>query len=162
MRKAYYVACGLVYEMAFLAALAVVWRTEGVFAAIVVAVPTCFLLSRCVTRTPAFRPVKDSLLWLGTVLAAHLLADWLSLPLYIARLCDVEIQESGALSAADGLLVLMIMAVFAMGSLSVYAVSLGLTVRRRSKQAAWRKFAAEIFTKHLTFPPDLVSYLGKV
>jgi len=52
------------------------------------------------------------------------------------RLCDVEIQESGALSAADGLLVLMIMAVFAMGSLSVYAVSLGLTVRRRSKQAA--------------------------
>ena len=63
MRKAYYVACGLVYEMAFLAALAVVWRT-------------------------------------------------------------------------DGLLVLMIMAVFAMGSLSVYAVSLGLTMRRRSKQAA--------------------------
>ena len=56
MRKAYYVACGLVYEMMFL--------------------------------------------------AAHLLADWLSLPLYIARLCDVEIQESGALSAADGLLVL--------------------------------------------------------
>lgn len=120
----------------FLAALAVVWRTEGMFAAIVVAVPTGFLLSRCVTRTPAFRPVKDSLLWLGTVLAAHLLADWLSLPLYIARLCDVEIQESGALSAADGLLVLMVMAVFAMGSLSVYAVSLGLTVRRRSKQAA--------------------------
>ncbi|MEE0277367.1 MAG: hypothetical protein UD574_05435 [Agathobaculum butyriciproducens] len=79
---------------------------------------------------------KDSLLWPGTVLAAHLLADWLSLPLYIARLCDVEIQESGALSAADGLLVLMVMAVFAMGSLSVYAVSLGLTVRRRSKQAA--------------------------
>ena len=70
MRKAYYVACGLVYEMAFLAALAVVWRTESVFAAIVVAVPTGFLLSRCVTRTPAFRPVKDSLLWLGTVLAA--------------------------------------------------------------------------------------------
>ena len=146
MRKAYYVACGLVYEMAFLAALAMVWRTEGMFAsvvikqlfgtAIVVAVPTGFLLSRCVTRTPAFRPVKDSLLWLGTVLAAHLLADWLSLPLYIARLCDVEIQESGALSAADGLLVLMVMAVFAMGSLSVYAVSLGLTVRRRSKQAA--------------------------
>ena len=128
MRKAYYVACGLVYEMAFLAALAMVWRTEGMFAAIVVAVPTGFLLSRCVTRTPAFRPVKDSLLWLGTVLAAHLLADWLSLPLYI--------QESGALSAADGLLVLMVMAVFAMGSLSVYAVSLGLTVRRRSKQAA--------------------------
>ena len=123
MRKAYYVACGLVYEMAFLAALAMVWRTEGMFAAIVVAVPTGFLLSRCVTRTPAFRPVKDSLLWLGTVLAAHLLADWLSLPLYIARLCDVEIQES-------------VMAVFAMGSLSVYAVSLGLTVRRRSKQAA--------------------------
>ena len=60
----------------------------------------------------------------------------LSLPLYIARLCDVEIQESGSLSAADGLLVLMVMAVFAMGSLSVYAVSLGLTVRRRSKQAA--------------------------
>ena len=79
MRKAYYVACGLVYEMAFLAALAMVWRTEGMFAAIVVAVPTGFLLSRCVTRTPAFRPVKDSLLWLGTVLAAHLLADWLSL-----------------------------------------------------------------------------------
>ena len=102
------------------------------FAAIVIAVLTGFLLSRCVTRTPAFRPVKDSLLWLGTVLAAHLLADWL----YIVRLCDVEIQESGALSAADGLLVLMIMAVFAMGSLSVYAVSLGLTVRRRSKQAA--------------------------
>ena len=67
MRKAYYVACGLVYEIAFLAALAVVWRTESVFAAIVVAVPTGFLLSRCVTRTPAFRPVKDSLLWLGTV-----------------------------------------------------------------------------------------------
>ena len=106
------------------------------FAAIVVAVLTGFLLSRCVTRTPAFRPVKDSLLWLGTVLAAHLLADWLSLPLYIARLCDVEIQESGALSAADGLLVWMVMAVFAMGSLSVYVVSLGLTVRRRSKQAA--------------------------
>ena len=104
------------------------------FAAIVIAVLTGFLLSRCVTRTPAFRPVKDSLLWLGTVLAAYLLADWLSLPLYIARLCDVEIQESGALS--DGLLVLMVMAVFAMGSLSVYAVSLGLTVRRRSKQAA--------------------------
>lgn len=60
------------------------------FAAIVIAVLTGFLLSRCVTRTPAFRPVKDSLLWLGTVLAAHLLADWLSLPLYIARLCDVE------------------------------------------------------------------------
>lgn len=58
MRKAYYVACGLVYEMAFLAALAVVWRTESVFAAIVIAVPTGFLLSRCVTRTPAFRPVK--------------------------------------------------------------------------------------------------------
>ena len=115
--------------------LAMVWRTEGMFAAIVVAVPTGFC-SRCVTRTPAFRPVKDSLLWLGTVLAAHLLADWLSLPLYIAPLCDVEIQESGALSAADGLLVLMVMAVFAMGSLSVYAVSLGLTVRRRSKQAA--------------------------
>ena len=93
------------------------------FAAIVIAVLTGFLLSRCVTRTPAFRPVKDSLLWLG-------------LPLYIARPCDVEIQESGALSAADGLLVLMIMAVFAMGSLSVYSVSLGLTVRRRSKQAA--------------------------
>ena len=55
MRKADYVACGLVYEMAFLAALAVVWRTESVFA---------------------------------------------------------------------------------MGSLSVYAVSLGLTVRWRSKQAA--------------------------
>ena len=122
--------------MAFLAALAVVWRTESVFAAIVIAVLTGFLLSRCVTRTPAFRPVKDSLLWLGTVLATHLLADWLSLPLYIARLCDVEIQESGALSAADGLLVLMVMAVFAMGSLSVYAISLGLTVRRRSKQAA--------------------------
>ena len=120
MRKAYYVACGLVYEMAFLAALTVVWRTESVFAAIVIAVLTGFLLSRCVTRT----------------LAAHLLADWLSLPLYIVRLCDVEIQESGALSAADGLLVLMVMAVFAMGSLSVYAVSLGLTVRRRSKQAA--------------------------
>ena len=98
MRKAYYVACGLVYEMAFLAALAVVWRTESVFAAIVIALPTGFLLSRRVTRTPAFRPVKDSLLWPGTVLAAHLLADWLSLPLYIARLCDVEIQESGALS----------------------------------------------------------------
>ena len=81
------------------------------FAAIVIAVPTGFLLSRCVTRTPAFRPVKDSLLWLGTVLAAHLLADWMSLPLYIARLYDVEIQESGALSAADGLLVLMVMAV---------------------------------------------------
>ena len=110
--------------------------TESVFAAIVIALPTGFLLSRCVTRTPAFRPVKDSLLWLGTVLAAHLLADWLGLPLYIAPLCDVEIQESGALSAADGLLVLMVMAVFAMGSLSVYAVSLGLTVRRRSKQAA--------------------------
>ena len=58
MRKVYYVACGLVYEMAFLAALAVVWRTESVFAAIVIAVPTGFLLSRCVTRTPAFRPVK--------------------------------------------------------------------------------------------------------
>lgn len=101
-----------------------------------IALPTGFLLSRCVTRTPAFRPVKDSLLWLGTVLAAHLLADWLSLPLYTARLCDVEIQESGALSAADGLLVWTVMAVFAMGSLSVYAVSLGLTVRRRSKQAA--------------------------
>lgn len=104
------------------------------FAAIVIAVLTGFLLSRCVTRTPAFRPVKDSLLWLGTVLAAHLLADWLNL--HIAPLCDVEIQESGALSAADGLLVLMVMAVFAMGPLSVYAVSLGLTVRRRSKQAA--------------------------
>ncbi|MFR4261945.1 MAG: hypothetical protein ACLT14_05665 [Butyricicoccaceae bacterium] len=63
MRKAYYVACGLVYEIAFLATLAVVWRTESVFAAIVVAVPTGFLLSRCVTRTPAFRPVKDSLLF---------------------------------------------------------------------------------------------------
>ena len=50
------------------------------------------------THTPAFRPVKDSLLWLGTVQATHLLADWLSLPLYIARLCDVEIQESGALA----------------------------------------------------------------
>lgn len=62
MRKAYYVACGLVYEMAFLAALAVVWRTESVFAAIVIAVLTGFLLSCCVTRTPAFRPVKDSLL----------------------------------------------------------------------------------------------------
>ena len=110
--------------------------TESVFAAIVIAVLIGFLLSRCVTRTPAFRPVKDSLLWLGTVLAAYLLADWLSLPLYIARLCDVEIQESGAFSAADGLLVLMVMAVFAMGSLSVYAVSLGLTVRWRSKQAA--------------------------
>ena len=110
--------------------------TESVFAAIVIAVLIGFLLSRCVTRTPAFRPVKDSLLWLGTVLAAHLLADWLGLPLYIAPLCDVEIQESGALSAADGLLVLMVMAVFAMGSLSVYAVSLGLTVRWRSKQAA--------------------------
>ena len=58
MRKAYYIACGLVYEMAFLAALAVVWRTEGVFVAIVIAVLTGFLLSRCVTRTPAFRPVK--------------------------------------------------------------------------------------------------------
>ena len=58
MRKAYYVACGLVYEMAFLAALTVVWRTESVFAAIVIALPTGFLLSRCVTRTPAFRPVK--------------------------------------------------------------------------------------------------------
>lgn len=115
--------------MAFLAALAVVWRTESVFAAIVIAVPTGFLLSRCVTRTPAFRPVKDSLLWLGTVLAAHLLADWLSLPLYIARLCDVEIQESGALSAADGLLVWMVMAVFAMGSLSVYAVSLAAALK---------------------------------
>ena len=106
------------------------------FAAIVVAVLTSFLLSRCVTRMPAFRPVKDSLMWLGTVLAADLLADWLSLPLYIARPCDVEIQESGARSAADGLLVWMVMAVFAMGSLSVYAVSLGVTVRRRSKQAA--------------------------
>ena len=92
MRKAYYVACGLVYEL----------DVSG--------------------STGARR--------------ACLLADWLSLPLYIARLCDVEIQESGALSAADGLLVLMVMAVFAMGSLSVYAVSLGLTVRRRSKQAA--------------------------
>ena len=50
MRKAYYVACGLVYEMAFLAALAVVWRTESVFAAIVIAVLIGFLLSRCVTR----------------------------------------------------------------------------------------------------------------
>ena len=95
MRKAYYVACGLVYEMAFLAALAMVWRTESMFAAIVVAVPTGFLLSRCVTRTPAFRPVKDSLLWLGTVRQRILLIDWLN----IARLCDVEIQESGALSA---------------------------------------------------------------
>ena len=101
-------------------------RTESVFAAIVIAVLTGFLLSRCVTRTPAFRPVKDSLLWLGTVLAAHLLADWLSLPLYIARLCDVEIR---ALSAADGLLVLMVMAVFAMGSLSVYAVSLAAALK---------------------------------
>ena len=45
MRKAYYVACGLVYEMAFLATLAMVWRTEGMFAAIVIAVPTGFLLS---------------------------------------------------------------------------------------------------------------------
>ena len=68
------------------------------FAAIVIAVLTGFLLSRCMTHTPAFRPVKDSLLWLGTVLATHLLADWLSLPLYIARLCDVEIQESGVLA----------------------------------------------------------------
>ncbi len=135
MRKAYYVACGLVYEMAFLAALAMVWRTKNMYAAIVIAVLTGFLLSCCVTRTPAFRPVKDSLLWLGTGLAAHLLADWLSLPLHIARLCDVEIRESGAFSAAEGLVVLMIMEVFAMGSLSVYAVSLGLTVWRRSKQA---------------------------
>ena len=74
MRKAYYVACGLVYEMAFLAALAMVWRTEGMFAAIVVAVPTGFAkLSRCVTRTPAFHPVKDSLLC--TVSGAHAMAE---------------------------------------------------------------------------------------
>ena len=136
MGKVRCIACGLVYEMAFLAALAVVWRTESVFAAIAVAVLTDFLLSRCVTRTPAFRPVQDSLLWLGTALAAHLLADWLSLPLYIARLCGVGLQESGALSAADGLLILMMMAVFAAASLGVYAVSLWLTLRRRSKQAA--------------------------
>ena len=109
------------------------WLIHSIPSAIAVAVLTGFLLSRCVTRTPAFRPVQDSLLWLGTALAAHLLADWLSLPLYIARLCDVGIQESGALSAADGLLILMMMAVFAAGSLGVYAVSLWLTVRRRTK-----------------------------
>ncbi|MEI3555920.1 MAG: hypothetical protein V8Q23_03775 [Eubacteriales bacterium] len=133
MRKAYYVACGLVYELMFLAVPA---HGERV----------CSDCDRCADRVFCSRVAwharlrfvrsKYSLLWLGTVLAAHLLADWLSLPLYIARLCDVEIQESGALSAADGLLVWMVMAVFAMGSLSVYAVSLGLTVRRRSKQAA--------------------------
>ncbi|MFR1716063.1 MAG: hypothetical protein ACLSV6_05545 [Butyricicoccus sp.] len=132
MRKAYYVACGLVYEMMFLAVPA---HGERV----------CSDCDRCADRFSALA-LRDTHACVssgqrfaavaGTVLAAHLLADWLSLPLYIARLCDVEIQESGALSAADGLLVLMVMAVFAMGSLSVYAVSLGLTVRRRSKQAA--------------------------
>ena len=121
------------------------------FAAIVIAVLTGFLLSRCVTRTPAFRPVKDSLLWLGTVLAAHLLADWLSLPLHIARLCDVEIQESGAPSAADGLLVLMIMAVFAMGSLSVYAVSLGVDGAAALKTSGMAQICCRNFHKTLDF-----------
>ena len=134
MRKAYCVACVLVYEMAFLAALTVVWRTESVFAAIVIAVPTGFLLSRYVTRTPAFRPGKAGY-GSGSAFARGL-AESAVVHRAPVRCGDVEIQESGALSAADGLLVLMVMAVFAMGSLSVYAVSLGLTVRRRSKQAA--------------------------
>ena len=127
------IACGAVYEMAFLAALAAVWRTESVFAAIAVAALTGFLLSRCVTRTPVFRPVKDSLLWLSAALAAQLLADGIGLPLYIVRLCDAGIREAGQFSAAGGLLVLMVMTVFAAVSLGVYAVSVGLTVWRRGK-----------------------------
>ncbi len=133
MRTVRYVACGLVWEMAFLVSLAVVWCTESVFAAIGIAVLTGFLLSRCVTRSPAFRPVKDSLMWLGVALAAHLLADWIGLPLYIVRLCDAGIREAGSFSAADGLSVLMVTSVFAVGSLGGYAVSLGWAVRQRKR-----------------------------
>ena len=133
MRTVRCVACGLVWEMAFLVSLAVVWHTESVFVAIGIGVLTGFLLSWWLMRSPAFRPVKDSLLWMGTALAAHLLADWLGLPLYIVRLCDAGIQETGAFSAADGLSVLMVTAVFAVGSLGAYAVSLGWTVQQRNR-----------------------------
>ncbi len=133
MRKTRCIVCGIAYEAAFLAALAAVWRTGSMFAAIAIAVLTGFLLARCVTRTPAFRPVKDSLLWLGAALAAHLLADWMRLPLHIVRLCDAGVLETGAFSPAEGLLVVTVMAVFAVDSLGVYAVSLGLTVRQRNR-----------------------------
>ena len=133
MRTVRYMVCGIVYEMAFLVSLALVWRTESVLAAIGIGVLTGFLLSWCVTRTPAFRPVKDSLLWLGAALAAHLLADWLGLPLYIVRLYDAGVREAGSFSAADGLSVLMVTTVFAVGALGGYAVALGWAVRQRNR-----------------------------
>ena len=133
MSKIRCIVYGIAYEAAFLAALTAVWRTESMFAAIAIAVLTGFLLSRCVTRTPAFRPVKDSLLWLGAALAAHLLADRLRLPLYIVRLCDAGVRENGPFSPAEGLLVGTVMAVFAVGSLGVYAVSLGAAACQRRK-----------------------------
>ena len=135
MKKAYYVACGLVYELMFLAVPA---HGERV----------CSDCDRCADRFSALA-LRDTHVCVSSGQRFAAVAGYGSGSAFARGLAesavvhrapvrcgDVEIQESGALSAADGLLVLMVMAVFAMGSLSVYAVSLGLTVRRRSKQAA--------------------------
>ena len=104
---------GLLCEAVFQAALLLFWVTGSMAVMAAAGAVTGFAVVRFLSGSAVFRPLRDTLLWLGAALAAHLLADGLDVPLRLAGWCVPSICAAGGFTAADGLAVLLVTAVFA-------------------------------------------------
>lgn len=115
---------GLLCEAVFQAALLMFWATGSMAAVIAAGAVTGFAAVRFVSCRASFRPLRDSLLWLGAALAAHLLADVLGVPLRLAGWFVPSIRIAGGFSSVEGMAVLLATAVFVAAVAVGYGIGL--------------------------------------
>ena len=122
MRRA--VLGGLLCEAVFQAAFLLFWVTGSMAAAAAAGAVTGFAVVRFLSGSAAFRPLRDTLLWLGAALTAHLLTDGLGVPLRLAGWCVPSIRAAGGFTAAEGLAVVMVITVFTAAAAAGYGIGL--------------------------------------
>ena len=115
---------GLLCEAVLQAVLLLFWGTGSMTAAAAAGAVTGFAVVRFLSGSAAFRPLRDTLLWLGAALTAHLLTDGLGVPLHLAGWCVPSIRAAGGFTAAEGLAVVMLTTVFAAVAAAGYGIGL--------------------------------------
>ena len=128
MRRA--VLGGLLSEAVFQAAFLLSWVTGSMTAAAVAGAVTGFAVVRFLSGSAAFRPLRDTLLWLGAALSLHLLTEGLGVPLRFAGWCVPSIRVAGGFTAAEGLAVVMVTTVFTAAAAAGYGIGLFFSSNR--------------------------------